>query len=197
MPGINVAVGAASTSGDTAPVPTGCFFPFAGSTSPNGWLFCNGAAISRTTYASLFAVIGTAYGVGDGSTTFNVPNMARAVPVGAGGTGTGVLGNTVGSIGGEETHTLSVAEVPPLSFSGETGGESAAHSHTFQLTQNDANDSAGPPALGGNTGGNNSTDTTSGPSNDHAHAYSGTTSGGGGAHNNMQPSVVCNYIIKF
>src|SRR5215469_16888224 len=55
--------------------PTGSFIPFAGATAPSGWLMCDGSAVSRTTYSALYAVIGTAYGAGDGSTTFNLPDM--------------------------------------------------------------------------------------------------------------------------
>lgn len=58
-----------------ARMPTGTILPFGGSTAPSGFLLCNGGAVSRTTYASLFAVIGTTYGAGDGSTTFNLPNL--------------------------------------------------------------------------------------------------------------------------
>ena len=54
---------------------------------PDGWLYCDGSAISRTTYADLFVVIGTAFGSGDGSTTFNIPDMRESVPKGAGETG--------------------------------------------------------------------------------------------------------------
>ena len=64
--------------------PIGAILPFGGSTVPNGFLLCNGAAVSRTTYAALFAVIGTSFGVGDGSTTFNIPDFRELVPVGAG-----------------------------------------------------------------------------------------------------------------
>lgn len=56
-------------------VPVGCVQAFAGSTTPDGWLLCNGSAVSRTDYAALFAVVGTTYGTGDGSTTFNLPNL--------------------------------------------------------------------------------------------------------------------------
>lgn len=59
-----------------AGVPTGSYFPFGGATAPNGYLACDGSAVSRATYANLFAVIGTTFGAGDGSTTFNVPNVA-------------------------------------------------------------------------------------------------------------------------
>lgn len=62
--------------------PSGVVLPFAGSTAPSGWLLCFGQAVSRTTYASLFAAIGTAFGVGDGSTTFNLPDMRGRVPGG-------------------------------------------------------------------------------------------------------------------
>ena len=55
--------------------PAGCVMAFAGNTTPDGWLLCDGSAVSRTTYAALFAVIGTTYGSGDGSTTFNVPDL--------------------------------------------------------------------------------------------------------------------------
>lgn len=56
--------------------PAGCVMAFAGSTTPDGWLLCDGSAVSRTDYAALFAVIGTTYGSGDGSTTFNLPDLA-------------------------------------------------------------------------------------------------------------------------
>lgn len=58
-------------------IPVGSILPYGGSTAPTGWLLCNGGAISRTTYADLFAVIGTAYGAGDGSTTYNLPNLSN------------------------------------------------------------------------------------------------------------------------
>lgn len=69
----NAAASAAAAA--LAITPTGSVLAFAGSTSPAGWLLCDGSAVSRTTYAALFAVIGTTYGTGDGSTTFNLPNL--------------------------------------------------------------------------------------------------------------------------
>ena len=86
-------------------VETGTILPFGSGTVPSGYLTCDGAAVSRTTYADLFAVIGTNFGVGDDSTTFNVPDLERRVAVGSGGTGTDDLGATVGSTGGSETFT--------------------------------------------------------------------------------------------
>lgn len=77
-----------------------------------GWLLCNGQAVSRTTYAALFAAIGTTYGVGDGSTTFNVPDLRQRFPLGVAASGTGnTLGGTGGAIdhvhtGGNHTHNV-------------------------------------------------------------------------------------------
>lgn len=95
-----------------AAVPIGTIIDFAAAGAPTGYLACDGSAVSRTTYALLFAVIGTTWGVGDGSTTFNLPDLRRASSVGAGGTATGALGNAVGSAGGAETHVISATELP-------------------------------------------------------------------------------------
>lgn len=92
--------------------PVGQIAWFAGTTAPTGWLVNDGSAVSRTTYSALFAYIGTLYGAGDGSTTFNLPNMQRRIPVGSGGTGSGTLANTVGATGGAETVALAGANMP-------------------------------------------------------------------------------------
>jgi microcystin-dependent protein len=96
-------------------VPTGTLMAFAGSAAPAGYLLCTGAAVSRTTYAALFAVIGTVYGAGDGSTTFNIPDGRSRSVVGA-GQGAGLtnrsLGSGTGAAWGEESHALSQAEMP-------------------------------------------------------------------------------------
>jgi microcystin-dependent protein len=100
-------------------IPTGVMFDYAGSgTVPTGYLLCDGSAVSRTTYAPLFAVVGTTWGAGNGSTTFNLPDTRRRVSVGNGGTGTSTLANTVGATGGAETHTLNTSEIP-------------AHTHSY------------------------------------------------------------------
>lgn len=82
---------------------TGQIIMYAGTTAPNGWLKCDGSAISRTTYAKLFAVIGTTYGSGNGSTTFNLPNFNGRTPVGVGtSTATGATAHTLGQTAGSE-----------------------------------------------------------------------------------------------
>ena len=84
-----------------ADAPIGTISPFGGSTIPSGYLLCDGQTVSRTTYAELFAVIGTAFGTGDGSTTFNVPDLRETVPVGAGRmTGRDVGAHDVYVVGG-------------------------------------------------------------------------------------------------
>ena len=101
-------------------LPTGTLLPYGAAAAPSGYLLCNGAAVSRTTYAALFGVIGDAYGVGDGSTTFNLPDMVGNVPVGIGGSGVTNLGDT----GGEQEHTLLTAEMPSHNHSIPRGSSS-------------------------------------------------------------------------
>jgi len=95
-------------SGDTLPI--GAITQFSGSIAPTNWLFCNGQAISRTEYSELFSVIGTNYGEGDGSTTFNLPDFIGRVPVGL--DAEDVDFDNLGDFGGEKTHTISILELP-------------------------------------------------------------------------------------
>lgn len=88
-------------------MPAGAIIDYAGSSAPTGWLLCDGTAISRTTYAALFSAIGTTYGTGNGSTTFNLPNSIGRVTVGKSSAGTFA---TLGSTGGSETHTHTLSE---------------------------------------------------------------------------------------
>ncbi len=86
-------------------MPVGCVIPFAGAAAPTGWLLCQGQAVSRTTYAQLFSVIGTTYGSGDGSTTFNLPDMRGRVAVGSDA-------NSLGSQVGAETRSFAWDYLP-------------------------------------------------------------------------------------
>lgn len=98
--------GTLTVTGTSNIVPTGSLFMWTTASAPSGYLLCNGAAVSRTTYATLFAVVGTTFGVGDGSTTFNLPDYRNNMPIGAGST------YTLGSTGGASTTTLSTANLP-------------------------------------------------------------------------------------
>jgi len=140
---------------------------FGGSNAPEGWLLCDGSAVSRTTYSDLFKAIGTAYGEGDGSTTFNLPDMRGKVGVGLAPADT--YFNTLGKTGGEKTHTLTIDELP---------------SHTHNLTYNTS-------GAGANTGGTVALGNTSTTS-----PLATLPTGGSKEHNNLQPYIVLNYIIK-
>lgn len=89
-----------------------------------GWLVCNGQAVSRTTYASLFSKIGTLYGVGDGSTTFNLPNLQDRFPLGNSGT------KTIGSTGGSATKVLTAGNLPPHKHTVDVGGATPGTANT-------------------------------------------------------------------
>jgi len=113
--------------GADAVAPSGAVIMFAGPTTPTGYLACDGSSVSRTIYPNLFAALETAWGAGDGSTTFNLPDLQGFFPFGASHL------NPIGSSGGEATHTLALTEIP-------------AHDHTFMQAQD----------LGPNTGGSGS-----------------------------------------
>lgn len=173
--------------------PTGTILCFAGATAPAGYIMCDGGAYDRGVYASLYAVIGTTYGVGDGSSTFNSPDLRGRIAVGKddmGGTpanrvdsaGSGVDGKTLGANGGSQNVAITTAQLP-------------AHSHGI---------------LGGLTGStlpinNAATSAFCGLSSSSLTYFNTAPSGGnqfiqntgsGTAHNNVQPTLVVNYIIK-
>jgi len=152
-------------------LPAGIYIPYGGASAPAGWLLCYGQAVSRATYADLFTAVGTSYGVGDGATTFNVPDIRGRVPLGKDDMGgvsannvTDAAADSIGGTLGAETHTLTIAEMP-------------AHTHTY-----DRVDAPGAADSGGALDTQSSDDTGS--------------TGGGTAHNNLPPSQTGNYIIK-
>lgn len=163
-------------------VPAGITVSYVGTSAPAGWLLCDGNAVSRTTYATLYAIIGTAYGVGDGSTTFNVPNLKGRVPVGLDSTQTEF--DTRGETGGAKTHTLTTAQLP-------------SHTHSIPAHKHDINRATTQAASG--TGGGYEVDgagATSYTETENAPADTTGSAGSGDAHNNLQPYLVVNYIIK-
>ena len=150
-------------------IPAGSVQAFAASSAPSGWLLCQGQAVSRTTYADLFGVIGTTYGSGNGSTSFNLPDYRGRTLVGVDSSQSEFA--TLGQTGGEKAHTLTVAEMP---------------SHRHRITSNGtrnigaAGTAVGKEFLGSNT----------------YEDYTTDLNGGDGAHNNLQPYIAANYIIR-
>lgn len=179
-------------------VPTGVILPYGGVTAPTNFLICDGSAVSRTTYANLFAVIGTRYGAGNGSTTFNVPKIndgsfVRGVASGSVGTKySASLPPLTASSAGAHTHTRGTMEItggfgstddinPYGAFSGthfgsESGGVGSQYQTTFKASR----------AWTGATSSNG------------AHTHTVTNSSGVAMNGNtvLPQSVGCNYIIK-
>ena len=170
--------------------PVGAILPFGGSNPPSGYLLCDGQAVSRSYYAELFAIIGTSFGAGDGSTTFNVPNLKGKTPVGLDSSDTDF--NAIGKSGGEKTHKLTIAEMPTHTHTQN------AHTHDYnKITSN--GDSFGVYGGGGYGGwgiGIAGTNNNYGRFGIVAATATNQNTGGGGAHNNLQPYVTTNYIIK-
>lgn len=170
---------------------TGGVIAFAGSTAPAGWLLCGGQAVSRTTFADLFAVIGTTYGAGDGSTTFNVPDLQGRVIAGKddmSGTAAnritnaiaGFIGTVLGAFGGSQSmhaHTHTITD--------------PGHSHTY---------SYGPATFGMGTQNQvsinaNRDQTPTGTTSSNTTGITINSSGAGNSQN-VQPTMILNYIIK-
>lgn len=170
---VSVGAGGGGVTGDTLPI--GTIMPYASEEVPTGYLKCNGQAVSRTQYSKLFNAIGTYFGMGDGETTFNVPDLKGRTIIGM---GLGIDKNNeyggsenIGTKLGEYSHTLTINEMP-------------SHNHKVDagVSLNIAN--VAYTAITGNLDYSNTG------------ASSIKNTGGGQSHNNTQPSLVVNYIIK-
>ncbi|MFZ0052039.1 MAG: tail fiber protein [Desulfobaccales bacterium] len=169
--------GSQLTNLPAASIPAGVIVPYAGSTAPSGWLLCYGQQVSTSTYANLYAAIGTTYGSGSG--TFGIPDLRGRAAFGAdamGGTAAGRLGSgntggitgsaTLGASGGQQSHTLTTAEIPSglgTFWNGFSGGQGVLDSAP----------------------------------NAAASATTASAGGDGGAHNITPPALVLNYLIKY
>ena len=202
----NITTGAVVPYKDGSPMtvtPAGCMSPFAGSTAPTGWLLCYGQAVSRSTYATLFGVISTTYGVGDGSTTFNVPDMRGRGFIGLDNLGGSAASRvaaatSLGDTGGAETadlaHTHTTGDVTL------TAAQSGvpAHTHPVPANTNGQGASNNTPYFAGsdvpttyNTNANVAADAAS------AHNHGATGSGGSATEAVMNPYLAGGWIIKY
>lgn len=171
-------------------VPTGCQIIGADFTPPTGWLLCDGSAVSRATYAPLFAKIGIRYGPGDGSTTFNVPNKTGKVVVGADPTGADT-DYLLGTTGGAEEVTLTPNQIPAHKHNVALTA-APDHTHTFTAAQTTAyflNSGSGGPMCSNAAG-------TTGAAGGHNHTVTEDTIGGSLAHENRMPYIAEPWWIK-
>lgn len=178
---------------DGTGAPSGTIAAFAGSAAPSGWLLCQGQAVSRTTYATLFGVIGTTYGAGDGSTTFNLPDGRGRSLIGA-GQGVGLTNRALAATGGEEAHALSVAELAAHNH----GVTDPGHTHSYVFNWTGANNNLWHQnATNGLGPGDGSTPNGSGGAaiQTNTTGISIQNNGSGTAHNNLQPFLAVNWII--
>lgn len=197
-------------------VPAGTVVAFAGSTAPAGWLLCDGSAVNRTgANAALFTAISTTYGSGNGSSTFNLPDLRGRSIFGKdnmGGTAAsritnaqgGIDGATLGAAGGAQSRTLGINELPSHnhgagSLATTTNGN---HNHTFNDAYFAENNGGGNLfGTGANTDWDNAARYINSGTNwngDHNHTVIGNTAntGSGAAYSQLSPGIVLNYIIK-
>lgn len=186
-------------------LPIGAPIPWLTSNLPTGWLWMNGIAVSRTTYPLLFAELGTFYGAGNGSTTFNLPDWREVIPLGVAGMGsTGGRGltsfagwNVMGTVYGSQDVTLSAAQMPVHTHTGITSTPTTFHSHAVKKP---ANYNTPAQVVGGASAffwtGGPTTESSGDDSPLHVHTFTTDASGSSTSHNNMPPTTTCGWIIK-
>jgi len=176
--------------------PTGSLMPYAGSTAPTGWLLCDGSVVSQTTYDDLYAVISTTYNTsGEGAGNFRLPNLKGKTIVGRDSADSDF--NDLGETQGTKTHTLTTSEIPAHNHSVTDPG----HTHTGTVLDKFEKDGSGFTSFTGidlitSYYSFDQPDTPDISINSNTTGITIGNTGGGGSHNNIQPSIVLNYIIK-
>lgn len=200
-------------------ISSGTIQMFAGATAPNGWLICDGSAISRKSYSDLFKVIGTTYGSGNSNDTFTLPDMRGRIPICA-GAGTALTARTLGATVGAETVTLAETNLASHTHTATVGTQSANHTHTgtsgghssghthsygipigttgasYGMIDSLTATSSGLPYFSGASVGHTHTTTFGTESANHNHAVTNSNTGSGTAFGIMPPLIVVNFIIK-
>lgn len=183
---------APGVSAVVSPLGSMLMWPINTEPSDTDWKIADGRAISRTTYADLFTLMGTTYGVGDGSTTFNIPDFRAKSPLGGNnaslpaGTNGSFSTRALAATAGTETHTLGITEIPSHTHAvTDPGHHHASNSGSFVTT------TAGADAAAAGLDYRSETNT-----NDATTGITLANAGNGAAHNNMHPFVVVNFIIK-
>ena len=189
-------------------IPTATIVPWSSASVPTGFLECNGQAVSRSTYSALFAIVATTYGSGDGSSTFNVPDLQDNVAMGKSGT------KALASTGGANTVSNSGTVGTNINVTGNVGGSTAnatlstaqlaSHSHSGTIKSGSGSPDAGPGLTRANAGNANFNTNSSGSGGGHSHNMSATFSGSGNAASTfsgsansvVQPYLTIIYIIK-
>ena len=202
-------------------VQTGMILPFSATAGniPTGYLNCDGAAVSRSTYSTLYALIANTYGAGDGSSTFNVPNLAGRFAIGKSGTyGLGTTGGgttssftPAGSVSvSVNNHTLTVSQIPAHSHPASTSvsgtvtlsnlrspsGGGAATNAISRSTGNNVGPPQSSTAYTSFSGSGTTSISNTGGGSGHNHGASGTFSGSSGTVNILGPYISLNFIIK-
>lgn len=198
---IDALIKTATDTATAAGVPIGSVVDYCGNSAPPGYLFCFGQAVSRTvTYAALFAAIGTTFGTGDGGTTFNLPDFRGRVAAGQddmGGSSAnrltglsgGVDGDTMGAAGGSESHVLTEAQLASHKHLTMAEVDVSTSPRVSPTTQSGY---GGTSPLGFGSAGYYILGTASA-----ATAGLSSSTGSGSAHNNVQPTLIVNKIIRF
>lgn len=178
----------------------------------SGWLVCDGRSVSRTAYAELFSVIGTSFGSSSG-TTFNIPDCKGRV-LGGIGNGSGLTNRSLGDSTGEETHTLTVSEIPSHNHTGTTTSNGShthtindpGHTHTQTTINDDFNNMTGnPPGFTGDGSGSytwsninsSTTGITVNSAGNHTHTFTTGSTGSGTPFNVMQPTLFIGNVFVF
>jgi len=166
---------------------TGTILPWSEATVPTGFLECNGQAVSRTTYADLFAVISTTYGVGDGATTFNVPDLQDNVAVGKSNN------KALASTGGANTVSASGNVAGSTANATLSINQAGSHSHNIPVTSITTGGNSTASGMQGGANANRSTGNTGGSG---AHSHNLSANFVGDANSVLQPYLTLIYIIK-